>query len=125
MLPGRWIISGATALLLLLLCVSGVAIAQSGRGKVHGYVAFEDYSYNDVREGKIHATVILSSTSRDNGFADTLQTNETGSYDFDGVYGGEYRLTISAPGHTTYRTEFYIPSDFICSLAVLLKKKKK
>ena len=124
MQSGRCITGRGATILLLLLFMSGTAFAQSGRGKVHGYVAFEDFSYEDVRGGKIHATVILSSSSEDNRFADTLQTDEYGSYDFDGVYGGEYRLTITAPGHTTYRTEFYIPSDFVCSIAVMLKKKK-
>jgi hypothetical protein len=101
MQSGRCTTGRGATILLLLLFVGGTAFAQSGRGKVHGYVAFEDFSYNDVREGKIHATVVLSSTSRDNQFADTLQTNEYGSYDFDAVYEGEYRLTITAPGHTT------------------------
>jgi hypothetical protein len=32
-------------------------------------------------------------------------------------------LTISAPGHATYRIDVYIPSDFECRLATMLKKK--
>jgi hypothetical protein len=35
---------------------------------------------------------------------------------------GEYVLRISSPGHATYEAEIYIPSDFVCRLATMLKK---
>jgi hypothetical protein len=49
-------------------------------------------------------------------------TDTRGSYDIPAIGMGEYTLTITAPSHASYRINLYIPSDFECRLAVLLKK---
>jgi hypothetical protein len=113
-----------SVLVAFLLLVSTVS-AQSGRGAMHGYVAFEDISYNDVAKVKLHATVQLRATAEGHRVLATTQTGEHGSYDFASVPMGEYVLRISAPRHRTYETQLYIPSDFICSLATMLKSAQR
>jgi hypothetical protein len=107
---------------MLLICVM-VTLAQSGRSGMRGYVAFEDLSYNDVAERKIHANIELH---RSTGDKDVIkkETDEHGLYDFRSVSPGEYVLRISSPGYRVYETEIYLPSDFICNLGVMLKKEK-
>ena len=105
------------------LLLSSPATAQSGRGTMHGYVGYDDISYNEMTQGAIHAKVELRGTTKHNHELYTAQTDNRGSYDLPAIGAGEYILTISAPGHATYRVEVYIPSDFECRLATLLKKK--
>jgi hypothetical protein len=109
--------------LAIPLLFGASAPTQSGRGLMHGYVAFDDFSYNDVMEGAIKAKVELrGSTKFNRGAVYSAETNNRGAYDFPSVGMGEYALTISAPGHTTYHADVYIPSDFECRLATMLKK---
>ena len=112
----------------MLLALAGLccaaALAQSGRGSVHGYVAFEDLSYMEVAEKKVHATIELRGNKEFNHEVYTANTNEHGSYDLKTIPMGQYVLKISSPGYRVYQTEIYLPSDFTCSLAVMLKKEK-
>ena len=111
---------------LVLAGFSGAAeLAQSGRGSVHGYVAFEDLSYIEVGEKKVHATIELRGNTEFNQGLYTAKTDEHGSYDLKNIPMGQYVLKISAPGYRAYQTEIYLPSDFNCSLAVMLKKEKR
>jgi hypothetical protein len=105
-----------------LLSLLGSRHGQSGRGLMHGYVAFDDVSYNQLFEGKLHATVELRGNTSSNHSVFTAVTDNRGSYDIPAIGMGEYTLTITAPGHGTYRIDRYIPSDFECRLAVMLKK---
>jgi hypothetical protein len=109
--------------LVLLICAVGV-LAQSGRSGMRGYVAFEDLSYNDVAERKVHATAELRRHAGDKDAIATT-TNEHGSFDFQSVSPGEYVLRISSPGYRVYETEIYLPSDFIGNLGIMLKKEKR
>jgi hypothetical protein len=110
-------------MLPLLVVLSGVAaFAQSGRGTMHGYVAFDDVSYNDLAQKKVRAQVELrGSTQYNREVSYKTETDEHGAYDFNSIGMGEYVLRISSPGHATYETEIYIPSDFACRLAIMLK----
>lgn len=110
-------------LFVVLLICAMLALAQSSRSGMRGYVAFEDLSYNDVAERKVHARVELRRTKEDKD-AITTKTDEHGLYDFQSVSPGEYVLRISSPGYRVYETEIYLPSDFIGNLAVMLKKEK-
>jgi hypothetical protein len=108
---------------LALCCGAATASAQSGRGSMHGYVGFEGVAYNDLAEKKVRAKVELrGSTEFNRDTVYTAETNERGSYDIKSVAMGEYVLRISSPGYAAYEIEVYIPSDFNCSLAVMLKK---
>ncbi|MEP6742462.1 MAG: PEGA domain-containing protein [bacterium] len=105
-----------------LFCVA--ALAQSGRSSMHGYVAFDDLSYLDVAEKKVHATIELRGNTEFNQQVYAGKTDEHGSYDLKAIPMGEYVLKISSPGYRPYQTEIYLPSDFNCSLAVMLKREK-
>lgn len=119
MLPVRILTLPAAA---LLLATGSAARLQSGRGLMHGYVAFEDFSYNEVAEGAIKAKVELSGNTEFNHAVYAAETDRHGSYDIPAIGMGEYTLRISAPGHATYQADISIPSDFECRLAVMLKK---
>lgn len=96
--------------------------AQSGRGLMHGYVAFEDVSYNEVTSRALHAKIELRTATPQGGGAYTARTDNHGGYDIPAIGMGEYTLTITAPGYAPYRIRLYIPSDFECRLAVMLQK---
>ena len=113
----------ALAVLVAALLFITASFAQSGRSGMRGYVAFEDLSYNDVAERKVHAKIELRRNAADKDPV-TTQTNEHGSFDFGSVSPGEYVLRISSPGYKIYETEIYLPSDFIGNLAVMLRKTK-
>ena len=118
--------SSVIFMLALVFCSGAVVSAQSGRGAVHGYVAFEGVAYNDLAEKKVGAKIELrGSTEYNRETSYTAETNERGSYDIKSVMAGEYVLRITSPGYAAYEIEVYIPSDFICSLAVMLKKHGK
>ena len=110
-------------LVLLLVCAT-LALAQSGRSGLRGYVAFADLSYNEVAERNVHARVELRRTAADKSPV-TTKTDAHGSFDFNSVSPGEYLLRISAPGYRVYETEIYLPSDFIGNLGVMLKREKR
>ncbi len=105
----------ALTLLVVVIVCAMAPLAQ--------YVAFEDLSYNDVAERKVHARIELRRTREDKDPI-TTETNEHGSYDFESVSPGEYVLRITSLGYRAYETEIYLPSDFICNLGVMLKKAK-
>jgi hypothetical protein len=113
--------------LLLSSAIFGLAggppAVQSGRGLMHGYVAFDDFSYNEVSQGAIHAKVELRGNSANNHGVYSAETDNHGSYDIPAIGMGEYTLKITAPGHSSYQIDLYIPSDFECRLAIMLKKK--
>jgi hypothetical protein len=115
----------AATLFLLAACLCVLALAQSGRGSMHGYVGFEDLSYLEVAEKKVHASIELRGNTEFNHEVYTAKTDDHGSYDLKSVPMGQYVLRISAPGYRVYQTEIYLPSDFNCSLAVMLKREKK
>jgi hypothetical protein len=106
---------------LLLLSIS--AAAQSGRGLMHGFVGYDDISYDEMTHGVIHAKVELRGATANNHARYAATTDDRGLYDSPAIGAGEYTLTITAPGHATYRIDVYIPSDFECRLATMLKKK--
>jgi hypothetical protein len=103
--------------------LGGRLASQSGRGVMHGYVAYDDISYNEMTQGAIHAKVELRGATAHNHEVYSVVTDNRGSYDIPNIGAGQYTLTISAPGHVTYRIDVYIPSDFECRLATMLKKK--
>ncbi len=110
--------------LAIPLLLGGAPARQSGRALMTGYVNFEDVSYNDLAKGATHAKVELRGTSQyNNGSHYTVETDNRGSYTFPSTSLGEFALTISAPGYTTYQIALYFPSDFETRLATMLKKK--
>lgn len=125
MIPSqRSIVRAAIALAGLFIC-AGDALAQSGRGAMHGYIVFNDISYNDLPASGVVATIEMKSvTSGDEGHF-TAQSDEHGLFKLDGVRMGEYKLTIKAAGYRTYTTQLYIPSDFVGNLSVVLRRARR
>ena len=109
----------AIAILSIAVCS---AWAQSGRGTMRGWVAFEDVGRNDVTIQDLHAHIELLSMSQHDRPLYSADTDEIGAYRIEKVQAGEFILRISAPGYVTYEIEIYIPSDFECNLATFLKK---
>ena len=106
-------------LALSLLIIPGLAHAQSGRASLNGWVAFEGVAYVDKQPT---ATVQLRHVSPDTSMAYSLKTDEHGFYAFDRIGLGEFDLRITAPGYKPYDALVYVPSDFVGSWAVILKK---
>lgn len=109
-------------LFVAALLSSATAMAQSGRGGMHGYVAFEGVNYVDVGKSKVRARIELRATTTGDGRIYNGETNEYGAFDLKEIAMGDYMLRISAPGFRTYETEVYLPSDFIFNLATHLRK---
>ena len=91
---------------------------------MHGFVGYDDVSYNEMTQGAIHAKVELRGATEHNHQLYTAVTDNRGSYDLPAIGAGEYTLTISAPKHVSYKIDIYIPSDFECRFATMLKKTK-
>ncbi len=106
------------AITVALVTLHGLALAQSGRSVMRGYVAFENVAWVDKQPT---AKVTLRSITENNSNTYTGETSEHGMYEVP-VPMGEYELTIGAPGFVSYKTTLYMPSDFIANLAVMLKK---
>jgi hypothetical protein len=109
------------ALLVSVLFWTGATPAQSGRGLMHGYIAFDGVSYNDLAKGDVHAKIELRSITEGDQRVYTAQTNEHGAFDLRSIPMGDYILRISSPGYKTYEIEIYMPSDFSWNLAIKLK----
>ncbi len=108
--------AGLLMTLLLLCCTTW---AQSGRGAMSGYVAFDGV---DTTKVKVKTKVELRALSKNSETSMETETNERSAYQFKAIPMGEYELLISAPGFITYEAKIYIPSDFLCHLAVMLKR---
>src|SRR6267142_2750237 len=92
----------ASTFLVVLLYSCGVAFSQSGRGSMHGYVAFDSVAYNDLAKENVHAKVELRCTSEGDHRVYNAETNNYGAYDFKVIPMGEYILRISSPGFKAY-----------------------
>ncbi len=117
-----WLFPMGAIVLAGSVLLSGRSSAQSGRAAMHGFVAFEGLSYNDLPKSKVRAKVELRRADKLKDTIYTTETDEHGIYDFKTISLGEFTLSISTPGYKTYQTELYIPSDFICSLGTMMKK---
>lgn len=106
-----------------LALAAGAACAQSGRGSLHGYVAFADVSYELAAAQHLHAHIALRDYHEPGKGPRETDTDDHGIWDLPGVRMGEYRLKITAPKYRPYETILYVPSDFDCRLAVMLKRR--
>lgn len=102
------------------LFLSFTAFAQSGTGRLKGFVA------NDIRsDSAIDATVKLRAIRNHSRTKEVETTKTTGGYYDLEVSFGYYLLTISAKGYQTYQTKVYIPSSSILEWATILEKDSK
>ncbi|MCU1329731.1 MAG: TonB-dependent receptor plug [Bryobacterales bacterium] len=83
--------------LLLLLSLSGLAIAQVLYGNLVG-------SVTDPQQGAI-TTASVKLQNRDTGFATETKTDDRGSYDIGNIPPGNYDITIVSPGFNTFEAK--------------------
>ena len=102
----------------ILLTTWSVALAQSGRASLHGWVAFENVAYADKQP---KAKVVLQHDPPGSGPAYSTETDEHGFFDFPHTSLGRFKLEITAKGFQCYFADVYIPSDFAGNWAVQLK----
>jgi len=115
-------ISLASAVAFFVLFSSAATLAQSGRGLMHGYIAFDGVAYNDLAKDNVRAKIELRSITKGDQRVYNAETDEHGAFDLKSVPMGDYLLRISSPGFKTYEIEIYMPSDFNWNLAIKLKK---
>ncbi|MDQ3819270.1 MAG: carboxypeptidase-like regulatory domain-containing protein, partial [Acidobacteriota bacterium] len=77
-------------LLLMLLFGGSVALAQSGTSSVHGTVADQ--------QGNLVAGATVTLVSIGTGVTRTATTTENGTYTFDLIQPGDYRIEVEAKG---------------------------
>jgi hypothetical protein len=105
---------------ILVLGLSAIVSAQSGRAFMEGYVIGEHELV-----GIPGATVELTGdpdadTVRDVKLSAT--TDKDGKYSLTDIPHGPYTLRVSAPGYTTYEIPIYMLSDNQTRLHVRLNK---
>ena len=104
----------------LLVVLTGVASAQSGRGWMEGRVVGGSSS------GSLSdATVELIGDQQNPRIKDvklTTKTDSGGNYSLKNIPYGDYTLSVSAPGYITRQIEIYIPPDTQTKLHFKLKK---
>lgn len=123
-------------LLALVLAVLTVATAQaqSGVGNVRGWVLPERadgwpgggwlVSEDSTRQPSHPAATLMPlAILRHDEFPDpfTVEASD-GSYDFEGVPMGLYRLRIAAPGFEVWEAEIYVLSDSETVINVVLRR---
>jgi Carboxypeptidase regulatory-like domain len=97
--------SRASAMVVFCLVFTSVLIAQNGAGQLSGKVT--DASGNAV------ANVTVTATNLDTGQARTATTGTDGTYNFDQLPSGNYRVKFEAAGFNTVE----IPSTTVSGIA--------
>jgi Carboxypeptidase regulatory-like domain len=108
--------------LVVLVVLTGVARAQSGRCWMEGFVV----SDSDWR-GLKGATLELSGDPDDARLRSvklTAKADDAGKYSLKAIPYGDYILRVSAPGHASYRINIYMLTDTLTQLHVKLKIQK-
>src|SRR5579884_2695758 len=99
--------------LLLGIIISAPLLAQTGRGVVTGTVT-------DPSGGFVpNATVTLQST--DTGATRTAQSNQSGIYYFGSLIVGPYHLSVTAPGFTSWETDFTLQAGQTITIDAVMK----
>jgi len=99
--------------LLVLLMGAVCLVAQSGRGVVSGTIT--DQSGGFVPK----ASATLTSTST--GAVRTATSNDSGIYYFGSLLVGPYHLTVTAPGFSTWETDFTLEAGQTLTVDASLK----
>src|SRR3954449_805411 len=108
-------------LLLTFSILSAVAIAQSGRSWMGGFV-FADSNIT----GLAGATVELTGDPDNARLKDvklTTKSEEDGKYSLKDIPYGEYTFRVSADGYVPYEIKLYVGSDMLTQIHVKLRKK--
>ena len=120
MARGIWVARHVAVSVIVVLCVAGMAAAQSGRAFIEGYVIGD-------RElvGLEGATVELVGDPKApyvRGVRMSTTTDGDGKYAMTEIRHGPYTLTVSLAGYATYRIPIYMLSDNLTKLHVQLNK---
>ncbi|HMF54955.1 MAG TPA: carboxypeptidase-like regulatory domain-containing protein [Pyrinomonadaceae bacterium] len=120
MIPFRNLHVKIIAAFIVLAALSSVALAQSGRSWMNGFVLDESDT-----NGISGATVELigdQDNARLRSVHLTAKTDERGKYSFTQVPYGDYTFRVSADGFTPYEVKIYMLSDSLTELHVKLRK---
>ena len=101
----------ASIFLPLMLLWPGLMLAQTDTGRVRGTVSDP--------QGAILSGAAVTLTNTDTSLTKTTATNEQGSYDFDAIPRGHYKVEVQQKGFRSASAKF--PSSFRvdASLALL------
>ena len=109
-------------LVVTFVIVSAVAIAQSGRSWMSGFV-FADSDIN----GLVGATVELKGdqdNARLKSVKLTTKSEDNGEYSLKNIPYGDYTFRVSADGYVPYEIKLYVGSDMLTQVHVRLRKNK-
>lgn len=108
-------------LVTTLAILSTIAIAQSGRSWMNGFV-FDDSDTTGLPD----ATVELIGDQQNDRLRSvrlSTKTDPKGKYAIHDIPYGQYTFRVSAEGHHSYEIPLYVGSDMLTALHVKLKKK--
>jgi Carboxypeptidase regulatory-like domain len=108
--------------LFLLLVLTGIASAQSGRGWMEGRVVGKSDSPSSL-SGATVELIGHRGNPRLKSVKLTTKADGKGDYSLKGIPYGDYTLLVSAPGYITYQIGIYIPPDTQTQLHIKLRKK--
>jgi len=106
--------------LVLLMLVSSLVVAQSGRSWMKGFVLGDSET-----DGVSGATVELIGDQSSDSLRSVhigTKTDERGEYSLTEIPYGDYTFRVSSPGFTTYEIKIHIASDMLTELHVKLRK---
>ena len=109
-------------LLLLVAVLAQIAVAQSGRSWMNGFV-FADSDTKGL-PGAVVELIGDQSNARLRSVRLSTKAEQDGEYSIKDIPYGDYTLRVSAAGYQTYEIKLYIGSDMLTQIHVRLRRKK-
>jgi hypothetical protein len=109
-------------LVITLLTLAGIAIAQSGRSWMSGFV-FADSDTTGLPGANVEL-VGDQNNARLRSVRLSAKTEQDGKYSIKEIPYGDYTFRVSAEGYDSYEVKLYIGSDMLTQIHVRLRKTK-